>query len=249
MSDVTLPTAEEIHQLPEWAQLTFAAHCARLAFPNFLKYWPKAPQKHVEDVERAISLTEQAAKSMFHLNTAFINLADKARIAADYATRAKNVAPTAVATAAALSAAAAATATAASSFRPNAHAAAEAATHAANAGVPKIAIHQLFQRLLEECHQHQLAGETVIPPTVFDPYRHKSSVIDDDMSDPTDSSGFRLILDSFAAEGVDLQDVRKRLVTLFRQLNEYSLLRWGKGLTIDEFKQYLLAGVPAEVPS
>lgn len=58
-----------------------------------------------------------------------------------------------------------------------------------------------------------------------------------------------LTLDSTAdadevLDRVSPQEVRTQLVGLFRELNDYSLLKWGKGLTTSDFRQNLPAGGP-----
>lgn len=56
-----LATKEEILQLPRWAQVAFAARCARRVEPLFLNNWPDAPLKHVEAVSHAVAAVEQFA--------------------------------------------------------------------------------------------------------------------------------------------------------------------------------------------
>ena len=55
-----IPSEEEIKQLPRWAQVAFAARCARRVQPLFTACWPDAPQKHINAVEQAITMTEKA---------------------------------------------------------------------------------------------------------------------------------------------------------------------------------------------
>jgi hypothetical protein len=59
--EVKLPTAEDIHRLPRWARVAFAARCARRALPLFRAAWPAAPAEHLRAVERAVLVAEQVA--------------------------------------------------------------------------------------------------------------------------------------------------------------------------------------------
>ena len=56
-----LPSEEEIGKLPRWAQVAFAARCARRVQPLFKAEWPDAPAEQVEAVERAIRAAEESA--------------------------------------------------------------------------------------------------------------------------------------------------------------------------------------------
>lgn len=55
------PSEKEIRRLPRWAQVAFAARCARRVQPLFQAGWPKAPAEHVEAVKRAIRIAETGA--------------------------------------------------------------------------------------------------------------------------------------------------------------------------------------------
>ena len=59
--DIRVPTQEEIAQLPLGAQVAFAARCVRRVQPLFTFFWPNAPQKHTEAVEKAISIAGRFA--------------------------------------------------------------------------------------------------------------------------------------------------------------------------------------------
>ena len=59
--EIRLPTEEEIAQLPRWAQVAFAARCARRVQPLFTAGWAKSAGTRAEAVDRAISLTEAYA--------------------------------------------------------------------------------------------------------------------------------------------------------------------------------------------
>lgn len=47
--------------LPRWARVAFAAHCARQVFPLLAKHWPGVPSKRSNALQLAIDLAEQSA--------------------------------------------------------------------------------------------------------------------------------------------------------------------------------------------
>lgn len=56
-----IPTREQIAKLPMWAQVAYAARCARRVQPLFLTAWPDAPQEPIEAIEKAITLAEASS--------------------------------------------------------------------------------------------------------------------------------------------------------------------------------------------
>ena len=56
-----VPSEEEIGQLPRWAQVAFAARCARRVQPLFKAAWPDAPAESCQALEDAITQAEHAA--------------------------------------------------------------------------------------------------------------------------------------------------------------------------------------------
>jgi hypothetical protein len=62
MSDVIpILAKEEIAKLPRWAQVAFAARCARRVQPLFVASWPDAPAENVHGLDKAIRLPEESA--------------------------------------------------------------------------------------------------------------------------------------------------------------------------------------------
>lgn len=57
----TLPTRDEIKLLPRWAEVAFAARCARRVQILFVSQWPDAPREHIDAVDRAIAYAELSA--------------------------------------------------------------------------------------------------------------------------------------------------------------------------------------------
>lgn len=53
----------------------------------------------------------------------------------------------------------------------------------------------------------------------------------------------RLVLHALVEDDNSPQQIRERIVELYRAINDYCIVRWGRGLTIDEFNQYVLAGI------
>ncbi len=70
-----IPSKNEIQQLPKWAQVSFAARCARRVQPLFVAFWHDAPQEHVDAIERAISVTEKVAAKTAYIEEAFTDKA------------------------------------------------------------------------------------------------------------------------------------------------------------------------------
>jgi hypothetical protein len=84
-----VPSREEIAKLPRWAQVAFAARCARRVQPLFKVFWPEAPAEHCEAIERAIRLAESSAGSArLPAHAADADAADAARNAAEDAAKA-----------------------------------------------------------------------------------------------------------------------------------------------------------------
>jgi hypothetical protein len=60
---VRLPTEEELRTLPRWARVAFALRCALRVRPLLTHFWPDAPRKRVEAIDRALTLTQAAVES------------------------------------------------------------------------------------------------------------------------------------------------------------------------------------------
>lgn len=57
----TIPTSEEIAKLPRWAQVAFAARCARRAQPLFKHGWSDVPPEYADGIDRAVAFAEALA--------------------------------------------------------------------------------------------------------------------------------------------------------------------------------------------
>ena len=90
MSEASIPTKEELKKLPRWACVAFAARCARRVQPLF-NDWDRE-EKHIADIEAAISAAEEAAATATtHADSAAADDVDSAAsIAASIAATASN---------------------------------------------------------------------------------------------------------------------------------------------------------------
>lgn len=59
--NATLPSEEEIAELPRWAKVAFAARCARRVLPLFLHKWPDATQSYVAQLAWVVEVSEKSA--------------------------------------------------------------------------------------------------------------------------------------------------------------------------------------------
>lgn len=81
--DVTIPTREDLEQLPRWARVAFAARCARRVQPIFILAWRQGSENRARAVEKAITVTENAAKNGFVTSSIASVAADDAADSAD----------------------------------------------------------------------------------------------------------------------------------------------------------------------
>jgi hypothetical protein len=56
-----IPTKEEIAKLPRWAQVAFAARCARRVLPLYRYFHPHSSREEFEALKRGVARTEQTA--------------------------------------------------------------------------------------------------------------------------------------------------------------------------------------------
>ena len=182
MADI--PTKEEIAKLPLWAQVAFAARCARRALPVFEVWEGATPQQieslkwQVENAESTIpntSYPDRRSALAVALNGED-DLSDAygaVKNAAHDAPKAYVYATAATAAAAAYTAAAYAAAKAADSTTPNAAMAVinttyEAAYAAAKAATAK-AVRADFDRLTSAARRESWTDDTPVPPEFFGP--------------------------------------------------------------------------------
>lgn len=53
---------------------------------------------------------------------------------------------------------------------------------------------------------------------------------------------FRIVIEAYANEQLDPHEVAIRLIGLYEKLDEYCRLKYGRGLTLKEFEQYVRVG-------
>lgn len=221
----TVPTKDEILQLPRWARVAFAARCARRVQPLFLAAWPQVPQKYAEAIVRAIDFAEQSAA-----DAAKAAYADADADADAYAARADAAAARADAAAAAYAA----------------RAAARAAAYADKnmAAIVRNTIRFDFDTLLQFSQNSKWDDSTPVPPTVFGPMwpegcpdgwpADSAPLPSRNIDEPSE---FKLVLRAMAEPGVTAEEVAQHLVKLFKAMNQYSLAKYGRRLTKDGFKR------------
>ena len=227
MPEATLPSVDEIRQLPRWARVAFAARCARRVLPMFTKHWPDAPREHVEAVTRAVEFAGSAAHDDdddFEFDAPYADAADAAVAARNAAADARSAADAA-------------------------DYAAAAARSAATAGIAIPSIRADFQRVLDASRRGKWTDSTPVPPSVFGPLAaiEEPATSPEPVAEPSAFPKSKLEIDCYVGDLADHVEVGSRITDLFRELNEYSLRKWGKGLSIDDFEQLVLAKVPAGV--
>lgn len=249
MPDVTVPTPDEILKLPHWAQVALAARCARRVQPLYTRF-REATDKNVAAVDRAITLAETAATRAMLVGT-------DARAAATV------VYLDAAGVYAAHTAAHAATAAHADEVTK---ATANAVRDAILAGSSKSAlvkqmIRQDFLTLVDIAQRDNWTDKTPVPPSVFGPLWPDeapdwavSNTSKTPAAEPTPIKASpqparrqRLIVTATVPEHLDAEVVTEELLALYRTMNDHFIALGGPGLTLEEFRRLVPAGVPVEV--
>lgn len=150
--EVTLPTEEEIAQLPRWARVAFAARCARRASAYFNQDSTTVLQADSKVLVRAIVFAEQSAAEATHDEyegmsyTEYTPDYDGAAYASAYAAASAVLMSDVI----------------------DATDVKEAAVKAVEAGVPSSEIRSDFRRLQDKCLLQRWTDDTPVPPSVFD---------------------------------------------------------------------------------
>ena len=154
---LTQPTERELRALPRLAQVAYAVRAARRVQPLYVKYWPDAPQRHVDAIEQAITSAERFADGRT------LTAAEAAEAAAGDADAEPDAEPEAAYVAVAAYYAAAATA----------HRAAYHAARAARAADAEVAFLSSIRSDFELLRQFSALGkwtdETPVPVTILGP--------------------------------------------------------------------------------
>ncbi len=249
MAEAIVPTKEEIRQLAHWGRVAFAARCARRAQPFFAKHWPDALREHLEAVEYAIQVAENAAASPFHVKIAHAHTV--ANAAADAAVASSDADAAASANVAAYAAAAAADA--ATYTYVSSREVTNAAAAAARAGVPVANIRGDFDLLLERSKHEKWDDKTPVPPSVFPP-------LDAELPEPEQPEPLTVMtaeelqadetiigkIRFFGKPGITAQELAPHIRSTYQALNQLTLAKYGKYLKLADFKRLVLqyAGVP-----
>lgn len=134
-------------------------------------------------------------------------------------------------------AAAAATAVAHPMYSDIATIAADAANAAARAGVSTADLRSDFDSLVAQSQQEKWTDHSPVPPTVFTPLPHASH------------SGSDVAIQAGVRDGVDSDTAKAKLLALYNAMNDYTIAKFGKPLTIKDFQEHVLAGIPEGVQS
>ncbi len=249
MSEAKLPTEEDIAKLPRWARVAFAARCARRALPLFAQSWPDAPSVHLKAVEQAVLAAEHAAYARG--GAAYVGHA-----AAVAASAARDVAAHAAAHVAHAAAYAdeavhggddADDAAAYAAYAARAARAARAASSAARAGVSVTVIAGDFQIVLDAAIHGRWNDNTPVPPSAFEPGNEPEPTPPAVESPAESPQKFKFVVEASANEPIDPQEARKNLVGLYEKMDEYCRLKYGRGLTAEEFEEVVKAGTRTPV--
>lgn len=240
MSDnVKLPSKKEIAQLPRWAQVAFAARCARRVQPLFKHFWPDASAEHVEALDRTITISERGAARAADDDHAY-NAAANAANAADTAAINATTATTALAAAFAAAAARAAdddddnnTARAADAARA---AAARVGAEAERTVLRAMRID--FEELKARAVAEQWIDDTPVPPSVFGPLWPEGEP-EFWPATESESEPLELVIELEVPDGVDDDEVAERVSELLAEMDGLHRAMGGGGLKI--------AGVDVEV--
>lgn len=238
MAEVTIPTEEEIEQLPRWAKLAFAARCARRVLPLFTKYWPDAPKEHVDELAYAVEIAEKNASIAFGITDAQAETAESDEASFLYdAVQDAAIAATKDAKADSRSSHVAYTVLYAfteNSFTENSSRADISAAAADKSSISSI--RSDFTRIWNASRQNKWTDDTPVPPSVFGP-----------LDDIENDEHVVMALRAFGEPGVSASILADQMLAVYKALNVYTLAKYGKHLSRGEFRRLVLqnAGVPA----
>lgn len=233
--NTTLPTEEEIAALPRWAQVAFAARCARRVLPLYISTWPQGQEPY--EVERA-TLAEVEESARRGQNTL------RSRVA--YGTVFAGMPPVAANVASALGDVALSVLT---SGLPAHHAL--SAIHQAHSAAAEVAdiqpqIRRDFDHLARLAEWQRWTDDTPVPPDVFGPLWPEGPPpgwpADPDVPQRSD---LPLVLLSRARFLERMTE--DEAVNLFNAINAYYIARTGDRLTMEDLRPLIAAAVTAEV--
>lgn len=245
--NATLPSEEEIAVLPRWAQVAFAARCARRVLPLFALYhWPHPGAVNLHVLRLGVGSAERG--DTWEALTAHQNAIGMMHDAA-MATAQKHHTP------AIWSASAARTlyeaiqsrlATNQDEIRYAVFETTRAAESASGSFELQSVIRRDFDHLAALAEWQHWTDDTPVPPEVFGPLwpegPPKGWPPATDVPQRTE-----LAIEAFARDRATEQMIEDDIVNLFNALNRYHIARSGVRLTLEQFRSLLPALVPAEV--
>ncbi len=227
--EATLPTQDEIAQLPRWARVAFAARCARRVLPTFRSHWPRAIVK-LRQLRRAVEVVESTATNgsrdlqSLHESAA---TAERVNELVHHELQGMGGADDV-----------GAGPIAAHASRCVINALQTAADEAVSPAIVSLTVHSAWAcqislaaltgdfRLLERLARSQhWTDATPVPPSVFD-------------------TADAFVLEMRTTEGTEPHIIGAAVVRLWEAANEYHMARGGGVLTFDEFTQMMPALVP-----
>ena len=267
-----IPTKEEIAKLPRWAQVAFAARCARRVQPIFKAGWSDAPKELIDAVEITITFAEDSAaaptaaeRAATHAN----NAALAASAASAAASKAAYASPTSFAiTIAARSAQVAAHAADASTAAYNALSTDSAAIHAAStaheasraamayASAVASAMRVDFDYLLSLSERENWKDNTPVPTGVFGPiwpHAEPEGWPDIHESEPDSAPAIseqdqtltlRIAVPSMPDTPQNREKIREHIRKLIVKASQLHIAEGGSGLKIKKIKTRVPAGIP-----
>ncbi|MDY3553978.1 hypothetical protein R5W24_003092 [Gemmata sp. JC717] len=233
--NVTVPNAEEMATQPRWAQVAFAARCARrvLLLPEHRR--PSTPVTLILVASKAVDVAEQSAGIGYAHPEARESYASLA------ATNANGYGPAIDALAAV---------GAADEFDKRVAGYAAVAGNAAAGDAYTIAnirrvVRRDFDNLSQLAEAQRWDDDTPVPPEVFGPLWPEGAP----KGWPASDVPLRpeLVIEGFVREQAAHRAIVDDVVNLFHALNRYYIARSGSRLTLDQFNSLLPARVPAEV--
>lgn len=238
----TLPSEEEIANLPRWARVAFAARCARRVFPLLRHFWQESPNQYASAVVHAIESAEESAILGSVDASSIESIATDAVVAAGAA----RTIPRAAAVARAAKTAA--------DSDPIAYQyadagrvwdAALAAVEAADSSVVNF-LRRDFDHLLNLSKWQHWTDDTPVPPEVFGPLWPEGPPKGwPPITDIPRRNGLSLAF--FARERPTAPMIEDDVVNLFDAINRYHISRGGVPLTYEDLRSLLPALIPAEV--
>lgn len=234
--NTSLPTEEEIAQLPRWARVAFAARCARRVLPLYAHYWPSAPTEHVVAVHYSVRIAELGGE-------AAARFGDSAKEAAQAAWSNRLEGVHGLAEVAAATASHAAFARGGDELRSVIHAVESAGLLV----TIRPQIRRDFAHLARLAEWQRWTDDTPVSPEVFGPLWPEGPPPGWPV-DPDTPRRIELSLAFLARDGTLPVVLEGEVVNLFNALNRYYILRTGDRLTVDGDIHTLLAALnPAGV--